>query len=555
MTGARIRLRESLATAALLALVAAATLVPLPAGLGLAEGLTTALSGEQVQVPPADVTLSCPGPLSTQATGVTGSFALAEERAEAQDTVIPLGARQGTGDQTGSVATLQGREPISVLAAGTVLDLTAPLSVLAQVSDPQPGDAAAAPSGAVSYLAPDGDQRGLVSGTCLEPATDQWLVAGDTAVGSTTSVVLDNPGLTTVTVDLEVWGATGAIDAGNSATQVVAAGKSASVVLGAVAAGERRLVVHVSASGGDIAASLTQSRLDGLVPRGVDRALAGAEPARSQVIAGVSLAASEVGDADAGLLRLLAPDASTTAQVRVLGADGQVILRGASSVALTSGQVTDVSLAGVPAGDYTIVVTADQPVVAGARVVRSGAEVTSQEGNLEVSLGTSADFAWLPSDALPTASASGTVAIPHGVAGTVVIGSVPDLDSAAGLAALADVPVSYGTGSADAATASPAVNRGTILAYDSAGSVVGRQPIALPRAGTATVVLSALAPGKEVAAISVTSEGSAATDDSRLAWTVLTTASSVAGSVGVLTPRAATSSATSIMVKAADSFD
>lgn len=567
MTRRSFRIQEAMASMTLLVLVAAVSLVPMPNNLGISGQVTAALGGENVQVPPANVVLSCPGPLVTPLGTTAATFALNESQTGAQSVVLPSSARVATGEQTAALATLVGKSPLTALSPEAIGKQNAPLTVLAEVPDAQAGEAGASPAGAVSYVASTGDQQGVVTSQCSEPATDQWLVAGDASAGSTTTVVLNNPGLTTVTANLELWGAAGKIAASTNATQVIAAGQSVGVVVGAIAPSERRVVVHVTTTGGDIAASLTQSRLDGLVPRGVDQASASAEPARSQVIPGVSLAASEVDDADAGLLRLLAPEASTTATVKVIGANGQVVLRGASTVALTAGQVTDVSLAGVPAGDYTIVVTADQPVVASARIVRAGSAVTSTQGSLQVALGTSADFAWVPStsalltsavgssDSTANPQTSGTVAVPAGITGTVVIGAVPDLTTVAGRAVLDKVPVTYGTDttSTGAAVTATAVQRGTVTAYDASGAVVGTQAVNLSAAGTTAVALSTLAPGKTVAAVRVSTEGAKATDSS-LAWSLVTTATSVPGSIGVLTPLAVTAASSTVLVKAVDSF-
>src|SRR5690606_38877769 len=119
----------------------------------------------------------------------------------------------------------------------------------------------------------------------------------------------------------------------------------------AAAPEQRRLVVHVSATGGLVSAYLQHSTLDGLVPLGVDHVVPGAAPAHDLALAGVASVGEAVDDPHAPQLRLLAPgDAAGTARVTVYGTDGPVPLRGVEDVALTPGVVTDVSLGGLPAG-------------------------------------------------------------------------------------------------------------------------------------------------------------------------------------------------------------
>src|SRR5690606_12139710 len=127
---------------------------------------------------------------------------------------------------------------------------------------------------------------------------------------------------------------------------------------------------HLSTTGGAVTAYLQDSRVRGLVPAGVDLVVAGSAPAATQVVPGLTLSASAAEDADPAVVRLLAPDAATTARITLLGASGPLEL---PPVDLVAGEVVDAPLGGIEAGQYTAVVTAEGPVVAAVAVTRVGA--------------------------------------------------------------------------------------------------------------------------------------------------------------------------------------
>lgn len=158
-----------------------------------------------------------------------------------------------------------------------------------------------------------------------------------------------------------------------------------------------------------------------------------------------------VDDAErASVVRVVAPDFSPVAslaqaseedaaqvagdvvgQVRVtlLGPDGHVVLLGATAHDLVAGQVIDVPLTGVPAGEYSVVVDADVPVLAGARVNDQAPDDVGSR------FGTPSDFAWVPaavgtvsaesSVGVPFVSATSAVVLPLGVDATLVATRLP----------------------------------------------------------------------------------------------------------------------------------
>jgi len=503
--------------------------------------------------------LACPGPAelpdddrtaAAQRSTVHSVLGLAELTPGARDEVLPVtstrdGAEAATAPSD-ATASLEGASPLAVLGSSATSG-PGPWAVRATAAASDAASEPARPVAAISHLASSGDLRGLAAGACLEPATDQWIVAGETQPGSSATLMLDNPGRTTVTVTLSLWGAGGPLAPAGSTTFVVPALGHESVLLSTLAPEERRLALRITSTGGAVGATLAESRLDGVVPRGTTLVPAGAPPANAQVVPGVVLETSEVDATDAGVLRLLAPDTATTATLTLLGTGGREVVRGSETVALAAGEVTDVSLAGVRAGTYTAVVSADAPVLAGARVVRSGPAVTESSGQVAVTVGTSADVAWLPSstllreggaqgagDAVPTSAA----VVPGGLAADVVLTPVPSALHAH-LAALDDVPVDYGDGTPDPRAA---VARGTVEAYDGAGRLVGSTKVSAPLGATVTLSLSSLAPGAVVSVVRVTSDGAAAAESTAsegvdLAWTTVVASAGVPGSIDAVAPR------------------
>ncbi|WP_350347297.1 DUF5719 family protein [Agromyces sp. G08B096] len=238
---------------------------------------------------------------------------------------------------------------------------------------------------------------GLAVASCAEAVAESWLVGGSTALGRVTLVLLANPSDVAATVDLRISGEAGPVDAPSALGIRVPPHQQRVVSLAGLAPDLSAPVVHVVATGGRIAASLQQTSIDGLVPAGADLVGAAAAPARTQVIPGVLVA--EAGGAAVGedhldgdafpALRLFAPgEEPVEAAVEVQGAGG-----GAGTtfdVRLVPGQVTEVPLGELRAGEYTVAIDADAPVVAAART--SVAPVPASGDTRSV--GDPGDFAW-----------------------------------------------------------------------------------------------------------------------------------------------------------------
>ncbi|MCB5272750.1 hypothetical protein BJG92_00253 [Arthrobacter sp. SO5] len=282
-----------------------------------------------------------------------------------------------------------------VLLAGVVsqkaVDAVSVLSAEA-LADRQPS------AGAVmSYTASDGDLRGAAAAACQQPANDLWLVGANTAVGRSAVLNLSNTSGTAATVSLDFFGAKGPVQAPGGRGLLVAPGSTRSIILAGLAPGQERLSVRIRSAGGPVAAVIQQSVLRGLTPGGVDFIAPGTAPAARQVISAVdiqdpaSLTAltARSGFADAGpALQITVPgSADAVVAIKLYGRDGQKALPAGGVVTAKAGSVTEVSLAGVPAGPYTVAASSDVSFAAAARVTRG---VKAEDAS---------DLAWSPASA------------------------------------------------------------------------------------------------------------------------------------------------------------
>lgn len=360
----------------------------------------------EVAVGAGPVRLVCTGPprLATQDTGLDGEIDVDQEfdpmpaGVVTSVTAVTLGragsaaapatwvaglGQPADGDPTsGDALTPQGGASSSAV-------LTGPDGPGLVVAEPADGVAAFAAAAAVAR-ADDGDLRGLAAARCAPTTTSAWLVAGSTELGASSRLVLDNPGDTPATVTLELWGATGPVDPGGSGTVLVPAHAGRAVLLESLAAQESRLAVHLTVEGGAVVPVLQSARLNGFVPAGVDMAEPVADPAQQVLVPGVVLVGSELDDPEPASLRVVNPgeDVASVA-LRLLGADGPVVVPGAEERVVDPGTVAEISLAGVPAGAYAAELVSDRPVTAAAVLTRVG-EASPDDPDQEV-----VDRAWI----------------------------------------------------------------------------------------------------------------------------------------------------------------
>lgn len=265
-----------------------------------------------------------------------------------------------------------------VLNAGVVAQRPAG-DVTVVGADPISGQKAAV-AGLMSYTASDGDLRGLAAAPCQQPVNDAWLLGANTALGRTAVLNISNASGTPATVNLELFGAHGQIQAPDSRGLLVSPGATRSINLAGLAPNEGQLSVHLRSSGGPVAATIQQSVLRGLTAGGVEVITPGAGAADSQVMTGVDVQdpaavkslADKPGFADVvPALQITVPGpVDAVVDVRLYGPNGQRALPGGGAVTAKAGSVTEVPLAGVPAGMYTVSASSDVSFAASSRVTR-----------------------------------------------------------------------------------------------------------------------------------------------------------------------------------------
>ncbi|MDR1295542.1 MAG: DUF5719 family protein, partial [Bifidobacteriaceae bacterium] len=306
-------------------------------------------------------------------TAVTSQLTAVVEGAYGGD-VAPLGADQAT-ELPGPVSVWTGQAGTDpVVANARAVTGFSPLT-----------------GGGVLIESVGGDLGGLAGASCLAPRSESYIVGGSTQVGSATRLVMVNPGATPATVDLTLWGPSGRVDAVGGTGLILPPRAQRVALLEGMIGGAGRLAVKVSASGGEIAAYLQHSRLDGLTPAGVDFAVPGAPPDTSAVVPGIVALPTTVESTDPTVVRLLVTGREdAVASIAIHGPDGQVEVPGTVDIPLVAGEVMDVPLLGLAEGTYTATVTSSRPIVAAAMSTRFGAAPGSPR-----------EIAWSASGAAP----------------------------------------------------------------------------------------------------------------------------------------------------------
>lgn len=365
----------------------AAALAMLLGGLALPIGLPAPepqyLGVDPISVGPGRTMIVCPP--APQAAGAGGASDIDFDEG------LGTGSRTIAGETT---IVSSGAAPGGVLSGRMGQDLETAEAVIRTESGPDPVVAQLAP---VDGRAPDvvgvtighaeeGDLRGLVAGGCIQPSAGGWFVGGNTEVGSSTQLLLANPGDTPVRVRVQVWTGLGP---GDSAVELLDPGGS-TVLLTETLDRAERIAFHVTADGGRAAAFLTTSSLEGIVPMGVSQVIAGAPPSTDTYVGPLHLEDFAVSSWQTDLRVLNAGEEPAVVSVSLLGPDGLEVLSGAQELTVDPGSVSDIPVAAPEAGEYTLHVAASHPIVAAARTVAQG------EHSEELA-GTPSDRSWLAS--------------------------------------------------------------------------------------------------------------------------------------------------------------
>ncbi|MFD5866026.1 DUF5719 family protein [Agromyces sp. NPDC127015] len=258
---------------------------------------------------------------------------------------------------------------------------------------------------------------GYAVAACDEVVTEAWLVGGATDVGRSGLVLLSNPTAVASTVDVRVIGEGGAVDAPSGLGITVPAGEQRVVSLAGLAPNLASPVVHVTSTGGGIAASLEHTVVEGLTPAGVELVGPTATPAEVQIIPGFTVpvdggvdATDDHAEGDAfPAVRLLATG-DDPVQVSIDIAPESGGGGGSIDATLEPGIVSDVPLGDLDAGEYTIALEADGPIVAAARATTGSPQAqTDPDGDDREA---SVDLAWTAAT-LPLLDTA-VIAVPRG---------------------------------------------------------------------------------------------------------------------------------------------
>jgi len=378
----------------------------------------------------ADSVLTCAGPL----------LAIGRNATEASSITV-------AGTQS-LVSTGDGMKK-STLKAPDVSGDGGPLRLITSASGRNTPQAAAAASTAIKA----DDLGGFVASPCGPALMDSWLVAGWTTTGAADLITIANPGEVPATVDLTLYGKGGETQPAGGNDVVVAAGSERVIPLAGLGVGEDAPVVRVTATGAPVRAMLQSSNSVALDVTGVDQTTALASAAKRQVITGVHVT-TEQQDNPLTVVRLLAPDTDTTAQVTVIGEHGTT--GPGQEVDLTGGTPAELQLP-LAVGSYAVVVTADTPVVAAVW------QATGISGG--------DDFTWAePAETLEAGGDGALVSVPKGPSPRLDL--LVDGDKAAKVTA---TPV--GGGDAQSATVTPGQVSSLTLAEGTSYRIVTDRPV------------------------------------------------------------------------------
>lgn len=323
----------------------------------------------------SSTTLVCPDPvlIDPAATSVTAVSPVLDEAPPADGqpvTVEPLGADAPV------LAAVDARGPVAIAATPT------PVAVSAT------GALAAGLAATLLTTVPGGDVTGVGATGCRPPTTEAWFAGVGTELGHRPRLVLTNADEVPAEIEVELHGAAGPLEAPTLQAVIVPAGGSVTFELDATAPDQPQLAVVVRALVGRVAASILDTRVEGLNSLGLDWVAPSVPPTTRLIIPGVS------GGGGQRMLHVLAPgELDTRVRLRLLTPTGAITPAGLEEIDVPAGSVRTVDLADVTAGQVsTVELVAEQPVVAAVRVVTpvSGAAPDAASAEMAYAIGTAA---------------------------------------------------------------------------------------------------------------------------------------------------------------------
>lgn len=399
------------------------TCLLLAAGLVFAPALRISVdlgsASGSFDVKPADQSVVCPGPLF-----VTGGASGTE-----------LGAIDRTGSTTlrysadgaGSleVKSVAAGDPATtnlgngrIFSAGEIVNATELKNTGAGVGTPQ---GSMVVTGSTTQVVALDSMRGLAASSCQQPSNDIWLVGGSTAPGREALLILTNPTPIDATADLTIYSDAGEIEVAGLSGISVLANSTAVLSLASFAPSVATLAIQVQTSGAKLAGWIQHRVMNGTESLGVDLVSPSPSPQLVSVIPGFVIRGTEainqiavteaVADA-AHSIRVFAPTGANVT-VQIVSSSAEVFGAVLTGV-IEPGTVTDFPVKDLLDGNYSVFVTADQPVFATAKV-----SIGNDGGTPRM------DFAWLSaSEPITTARAVMTSGIvPPDGASYIVLGN------------------------------------------------------------------------------------------------------------------------------------
>jgi hypothetical protein len=263
--------------------------------------------------------------------------------------------------------------------------------------------------------------RGLAAASCQQPSNDIWLVGGSTAAGREALLILTNPTPIDATADLTIYTDLGEIEVAGLSGISVLANSTTVLSLASFAPAVATLAIHVQTSGAKLAGWIQHRVMNGTESLGVDFVTPAPPPALVSVIPGFVVRGTEAINqvavteavSDAGhALRVFSPTGASIT-VQIVSTSPEVFGAVITGV-IEPGIVTDFPITDLLDGNYSVFVTADQPVYASVK-----AAIGNDEGTPRI------DFTWL-SAAEPITSSRAVMTsaiVPPDGASYVVLGN------------------------------------------------------------------------------------------------------------------------------------
>lgn len=263
-------------------------------------------------------------------------------------------------------------------------------------------------------------QQGIAASACTEPAHEQWVVGGSSALGVSSTLVLGNPFEVPATVQVTLFDETGKIDSNKTAGVLVPAKSQRIVSLNGYAPASESLAVRVESVGAAVSAHMGVSHKVDIRSFAVDTVTSQAAPQSMLVVPGVTNRNTH-NDGPTGdlqehedfpvVVRVLSPAASGSAQITAYFEDREAETLG--SIDFAAGVVTDFTVNQWPEDAQGVVVSASAPIIGG---VQGSADVPPAH-----------DYAWFAPAPVLAATTEVGVSVVSG--GELVIANTSDADA------------------------------------------------------------------------------------------------------------------------------